>query len=214
MTDTGASRMRRPSWRDPRLGVGILLVVASVALGSWAVSSADATVEVYQTDAVLTPGDVIDVDDLHVVQVRLDGVEDLYLVPGADLSGAVVTRTVSAGELVPLASVGSADALELRPVQIAMPAAMQDIVTAGSRVELWVAMPDPGASTQVALLPPELLVDDVEVREVHADTSVFAGSDTVQVQVLVSSDDLPVVLAALTAEGQITVVPVLGGGVG
>lgn len=214
MTDTGASRMRRPSWRDPRLGVGILLVVASVALGSWAVSSADATVEVYQTDAVLTPGDVIDVDDLQVVQVRLDGVEDLYLVPGADLSGAVVTRTVSAGELVPLASVGSADALELRPVQIAMPAAMQDIVTAGSLVELWVAMPDPGASTQAALLPPELLVDDVEVREVHADTSVFAGSDTVQVQVLVSSDDLPVVLAALTAEGQITVVPVLGGGVG
>ncbi|WP_156251928.1 hypothetical protein [Pseudactinotalea terrae] len=206
--------MRRPSWRDPRLGVGILLVVASVALGSWAVSSADATVEVYQTDAVLTPGDAIDVDDLQVVQVRLDGVEDLYLVPGADLSGAVVTRTVSAGELVPLASVGSADALELRPVQIAMPAAMQDIVTAGSLVELWVAMPDPGASTQATLLPPELLVDDVEVREVHADTSVFAGSDTVQVQVLVSSDDLPVVLAALTAEGQITVVPVLGGGVG
>lgn len=206
--------MRRPSWRDPRLGVGILLVVASVALGSWAVARADATVEVYQAGAALTPGDVVDVDDLAVVQVRLDGVESVYLVPGAELeAGAVITRTVGAGELVPLASIGASDALELRPVQIAMPAAMTDIVSPGTLVELWVAMPDP-ASTVTALLPPELLVADVEVREVHEDTSVFAGSDTVQVQVLVHRDDLPDVLAAIAAEGQITVVPVLGGGVG
>jgi hypothetical protein len=206
--------MRRPGWRDPRLGVGILLVVASVALGSWAVARADATVEVYQASTVLTPGDVIDADDLQVVQVRLDGVEGVYLVPGDELAlEALVTRTVSAGELVPLASLGSAEELELRPVQIPMPAAMQDTVTAGSRVELWVAMPDP-TSTQAALLPPELLVEDVEVRGVHADTSVFAGSDMVQVQVLVHQEDLPDLLAALTAEGHITVVPLLGGGAG
>lgn len=210
VADSGASRMRRPSWRDPRLGVGVLLVVASVALGSWAVSRADATVEVYQASGPVTPGDVIDVDDLHVVQVRLDGVENMYLVPGSELEEAVITRTVADGELVPLAALGSADDLDLRPVQIAMPATMQDIVTPGSRVDLWVALPDPG-STQRALLPPELLVEDVEVREVHTDTSVFAGSDSVQAQVLVATADLPGVLAALAADGQITIVPVLGG---
>jgi hypothetical protein len=202
--------MRRPSWRDPRLGVGILLVVASVALGSWAVSRADATVEVYQAATALTPGDVVEVTDLQVVQVRLDGVEGVYLVPGADLETAVITRTVGAGELVPLSSLGSQEQLELRPVQIAMSAAMQDLVTAGSRVELWVAMPDP-TSPQGGLLAPELLVEDVEVRDVHADTSVFAGADSVQVQVLVHEDALPDLLAALAADGQITIVPVLGG---
>jgi len=205
--------MRRPSWRDPRLGVGILLVVASVALGSWAVSRADATVEVYQADTALTPGEVVDVSDLQVVQVRLDGLEGVYLVPGVDLETAVVTRTVGAGELVPLSSLGSPEQLELRPVQIAMSAAMQDLVTAGSRVELWVAMPDP-TSPQGGLLRPELLVDDVEVRDVHTDTSVFAGADSVQVQVLVHQDALPDLLAALAADGQITIVPVLGGGAG
>ncbi|WP_420112617.1 hypothetical protein [Pseudactinotalea sp.] len=213
MADTGASRMRRPSWRDPRLGVGVLLVVGSVALGSWAVSRADATVDVYQASGPLTPGDVVDLDDLQVVQVRLDGVEGVYLVPGSELEEAVVTRTVAAGELVPLASLGTSEEIDLRPVQLAMPAAMQDIVTAGSRVDLWVALPDPG-STQRELLPPELLVEDVEVREVHTDTSVFAGSDSVQVQILVSTTDLPNVLAALSADGQITIVPVLGGGAG
>ena len=213
MADIGVNRMRRPSWRDPRLGVGILLVVASVALGSWAVSRADATVEVYQASGPLTPGEAIDLDDLQIVQIRLDGVEGVYLVPGGELEDMVITRTVDAGELVPLAALGDPGMLDLRPVQVSMPAAMQDVVTPGSRVDLWVALPEP-ASTQRTWQAPELLVEGVEVREVHADTSVFAGSDTVQVQVLVPTADVPDVLAALAADGQITIVPVLGGGAG
>ena len=34
---------RRPSWRDPRLGVGVLLMAASVALGAWTVAGASPT---------------------------------------------------------------------------------------------------------------------------------------------------------------------------
>src|SRR5690606_16889177 len=82
VSESTAARMRRPSWRDPRLGVGILLVVASVALGSWVVARADATVTVYQAAQALTPGEPVDVEDLRPVQIRLDGVEETYLVPG------------------------------------------------------------------------------------------------------------------------------------
>lgn len=214
MTETSAARMRRPSWRDPRLGIGILLVVASVALGSWAVSRADATVEVYQARVALTSGEVLTADDLQVVQVRMPEVDSVYLVPDSDLlDGSVVTRTVAAGELVPIASLGSAEQVGLRPVQVAMDAAMQDLVAKGSVVDLWVALPDPGAP-QGELLPPEPLVTGAEVRAVHASSSVFVGSDQVQVQVLVGEDDLASVLAALTADGVIHVVPQLGGGVG
>ena len=214
MSETSAPRMRRPSWRDPRLGVGILLVVASVALGSWAVARADASVDVYQARETMTPGDTIDLDELQVVQVRLDDVGSIYLVPGSDLvQGSVVTRTVAQGELVPLASLGSADDVDVRPVQVPMSASMSDVVTTGSRVDLWVALPDPG-SPQGTLLPPEELVSGLEVRAVDEDTSVFAGSDQVQVQVLVPQDVLPDVLAAVSSEGLVTVVPAPGGGVG
>lgn len=206
--------MRRPSWRDPRLGVGVLLVVASVVLGSWAVSRADASVEVYQARTALTPGEVVTAEDLQVVQVRMDAVDDVYLVPGSALvDGAVVTRTVTAGELVPLAALASADDVGLRPVQVPMDAAMQDLVGEGSVVDLWVAMPDP-AGSQGALLPPEPLVTGAVVRAVHASSSVFVGSDQVQVQVLVDEDELGAVLAALTADGVVHVVPQLGGGAG
>lgn len=211
MSESTAPRMRRPSWRDPRLGVGILLVVASVALGSWAVARADTSVDVYQANETLTPGDAVDVDQLQVVQVRIEDVDATYLVPGSDLlEGAVITRTVGAGELVPVAAVGSAEEVDVRPVQIPMSASMTDVVGTGSTVDLWVALPDP-ASAQGALLPPEELASGLEVRSVHEDTSVFAGSDSVQVQVLVPEDDLSAVLAALTSEGEITVVPAPGG---
>lgn len=212
VSEMNTPRMRRPSWRDPRLGVGVLLVVASVALGSWAVSSADATVSVYQAREALTPGDVIDDADLQVVQVRLDGVESVYLVPGSDLlPGSVVTRTIDAGELVPLASLGSADEIDVRPVQVPMSAALTDAVAKGTRVEIWAAMPDP-ASPEKAYMDPAPLVTGVEVADVYTDTSVFAGSDSVQIQVLVPVDDVSAVLAALAAEAQITVVPVPGVG--
>lgn len=214
MSETSTQRMRRPSWRDPRLGVGVLLVAGSVALGAWAVSSADSSVDVYQARVAMTPGDVVEADDLQVVQVRLDDVEAIYLVPGSDLvPGSVVTRTVAAGELVPLASLGSATDIDVRPVQVPMSAAMQDVVGKGSVVDLWVAMPEPG-SAQGDLLPPELLVSDVAVRDVHASSSVFVGSDQVEIQVLVPEADLSAVLAAITADGVIQVVPQLGGGVG
>ena len=94
-----------------------------------------------------------------------------------------------------------------------MSTSMSDVVTTGSRVDLWVALPDP-ASPQDALLPPQELVSGLEVRAVAEDSSVFAGSDQVQVQALVPQDDLPDVLAAVASEGLVTVVPAPGGGVG
>src|SRR5690606_13585820 len=54
-----APRLRRPGWRDPRLAFGLLLVAGSVALGSWAVSSAGRTVAVYAVAETVTPGDVL-----------------------------------------------------------------------------------------------------------------------------------------------------------
>jgi hypothetical protein len=211
MVERNAARLRRPSWRDPRLGVGVLLVAGSVALGSWVVAGADRTVAVYQARDTLSPGTRIDVEALDVVQVRLDAVDATYLVPGADLpADAVVLRTVGEDELLPVTAVGSAAELDLRPVQVPMTAALQTSVGTGSRIDLWVAVPD-GSGPTASLLPPELLVGDVEVAAVHEDTSVFAGSGEVQVQVLVPLDDLPAVLAALGAEGSsVTVVPLPG----
>lgn len=209
MTETGI-RMRRPHWRDPRLGVGILLVVASVALGSWLFATADRSVEVYQARATLTPGQPVLATDLVIVRAQLDDVAGSYLLPSQDLDDLVISRTVPAGDLVPMSALGDAGAIDVRPVQIAMNSAMQDLVEIGSLVDLWVALPDAGGISG-DLLAPELLVAAVEVGSIYEDTSVFAGGSEVQVQILIAESDLARVLAALTADGEITLVPVPAG---
>ncbi|SEE99175.1 hypothetical protein [Ruania alba] len=206
MTASAASRIRRPSWRDPRLGVGVLLVAGSVALGSWVVSEANRTVEAYAAPEVLTPGDAVPVEELEIVSVTVPEVDSTYLTPQSPLeAGAVVVRTIQPGELVPLASVGSAADVDVRTVTVPIGSALAEGIGAGSRVDLWVGPGDDAGE-------PELLVSGAEIAAVHEDTSLFSGPGTMQAHLLVPIDALPVVLAAIGAESAITVVPIPGSG--
>ena len=210
MSEPVMSRIRRPSWRDPRLGVGVLLVAGSVALGSWTVAQADHTVTVLAAASVLAPGEQLEEEDLVATQVSVPEVADTYLTPETELAeDLVVLRTVGEGELVPLAALGSAEAVQVRTVTVALDAALADTIGPGSRVDLWVAELAPESGGQ-SLLPPEPLVQAVEVAQVHQDTSIFAGADQMIAQVLVPTEDLAAVLAAQTGGGQITIVPVPG----
>ena len=53
VTTTQANRLRRPTWKDSRLLVGLLLVLLSTALGGFVVSRAEDTVPVYAAKADL-----------------------------------------------------------------------------------------------------------------------------------------------------------------
>lgn len=215
MSDDDAQRLRRPSWRDPRLGVDILLVVGSVALGSWAVAQADATVEVLATVEALTPGDRLGDAQLETRPVRPDGgLTDIYLPATTEVAeDAVVTRVVGAGELVPAAAVGSAADVTLRPVVVALSGAVPNGVTQGGLVDLWLTIPTrPGQAPDDASAPPQLLAEGLVVADLLEGDSLFAAAGGSAVQVLVTQDDLPTVLAALAGDGEIVVVPVPGGG--
>ena len=89
---------------DPRLLIGLALVVASVAGVVALLSAVDESVAVLAAGEDLSPGDRIQARDLVPVEVRLDAAARHYLLPG-DLpaGGLVVTRSVGEGELVPVA---------------------------------------------------------------------------------------------------------------
>ncbi len=99
---------RRRFALDPRLLIGLLLVVGSVVGVVGIVSAADSRTLVYAAAGPLAPGDRIDGGDLVERSVALDGTDTLYLAPD-DLpdGGLVVTQSVRDGELVPLSAVGS-----------------------------------------------------------------------------------------------------------
>ncbi|MBI9116038.1 hypothetical protein [Sanguibacter suaedae] len=212
-----APRLRRPGWRDPRLAFGILLVAGSVALGSWAVTSAGRTVSVYAVSRTVTPGETLDASDLVAVDVRIGDDASRYLSPSADLADdLVVLRTVGDGELLPAAAVGTADALGTRSVTVPVDQAISSEVRPGALVDLWIV--PPGASTTAPVdpaaglpVPVELASDLVvaEVRESGGGGLMVNGAPTVHV--LVPDEDLATVLAALSSDGSVVILPVPGG---
>lgn len=213
------ARVRRPTWRDPRLALGIVLVAGSVALGSWAVSTAGRTVAVYAAAGPLTPGETLDMSALRTVEVRLGAQEDDYFVAGEAVpEDLVALRVVGDGELVPRSAVGDAAELAVRPVAISVTGGLSDRVTDGALVDIWF-VPDPdttrgdgGAAKDVApVSEPHELVGQVVVAQVAEASSTLVTGGATTLHVLVPTGSLPEVLGALAAEGEIAVVPVAGG---
>src|SRR5699024_4585869 len=154
-------------------------------------------------------GALVAVDDRGSCGVRVPAVADAYLTPGGGrAAGLVVLRTVGAGEMGPLAALGSAQSVQVRTVTVPVDAALAESIRPAGLVDLWVALPAGDGGAGATLAAPEPLVQSVQVAQVHEDTSIFAGADQMVAQVLVPVDDLADVLAAQTGDGTITTVPV------
>jgi hypothetical protein len=205
-----ASRLRRPTWRDPRLLVGCALVAGSVALGATVVSSARDTAPVYVAAHDLVPGDPVAVSDLRVVDVNLGGEAAGYLAPesGGLAAGTVATGVVHSGELLPRAALGKASDVHVRTVAVPVGGMLSDRVEAGSSVDVWfVPKAATGATGADAASTPRRITEGAVVAQVDEPGSSLVGGGQTTVQVLVPQDDLPTVLAALAADGTVTVVP-------
>ena len=208
-----AARLRRPGWRDPRLLVGIALIAASVVLGSWAVTTAQRTVPVYVARDVLVPGAALPEAALVVADVRLADHVDGYLRADEPLpEGAVLLRTVGAGELVPVAAVGQAADLDVRTVPVALAGPPPSGLRAGSRVDLWFTpeAPSGGSERPDEDVAPRELATGLTVAELSSPDGAFASGGARTAHVLVPVDELPTVLGALAGRGTVDLVPVPG----
>lgn len=214
------ARLRRPGWRDPRLILGLVLVATSVALGSWAVSSAGRTVAVYAASGPMTPGEAVDTTNLRTVEVRLGSGDGKYFLAGQPLPDDLVAlRVVGDGELVPRSAVGASEELDTRAVAIQVAGGLSDRVTDGALVDVWFVPTTEGGSAaptgkgpkgEASDEPRELATQVVVAQVSEAGGPLVSGGGST-LHVLVPTDALPGVLAALTADGEIAVVPVAGG---
>lgn len=209
-----ANRLRRPGWRDPRLLAGVSMVAASVALGSWVVQGAERTTQVYVAREALTPGSGVDASRFTVAEVRLGAVEvDRYLTVARGLPDDLVAlRAVSAGELVPRSALGSAAQLDVRPVGVTVAVPPSEGLVAGSLVDLWeIPTQQPSDAAGPAPTPRELAAG-LTVAQVKRPEGAFSTGGSTVVYVLVPSDLLPAVLAAIGGSATVQLVPVPGSG--
>lgn len=180
-----AIRARRPSWRDPRLAVGLALVCLSVLVGARVLATADDTVAVVAASGGLVAGQRVSSADLTEVRLRFTSEEDAdrYLTAGEQLPrDAVVLRPVGPGELVPRASISTEqDGLVEVPLSVD-PGRVPGSVRAGSVVDVWVTGDAEDSRRS------ELLLTEVPVLSVSRASGLGAGGLR-QVVVGIPSDD-------------------------
>lgn len=207
-TGRTARRLQRPGWRDLRLVAGVLLVLLSVAGGTRLVMSLDETTPVYAAARDLLPGQPIAAGDLAVVQVRMGEQTERY-VDGAEpvAPGTYLVRGVGAGELIPVAALGSArEALDKTVTVPVDPSALPGLTT-GALVDVWVSPRDPDA-LGVSYLDPRLLLAGAVVDRVPQQGSgLGAGLGRASVSVVVPADRVGDVIAAVDQDARLTLVP-------
>jgi hypothetical protein len=198
--------LHRPSWRDPRLLGGLLLVLLSVVGVAGLLRAVDTAEPVFVARHALTPGHRLTHDDLAVVHVRLAGVEQPYLSASDPLGDTVVVRPVPAGELVPSSAVGGADEVDLRPVTVPVDAGAADVLVTGSVVDVWVAGRASGRADGYER--PRLVAAGVLVAQRSGGHSGWGGSAGASVQLLLTPSLVPEVISAVDNQARITLVAV------
>lgn len=195
----------RAFWADARFLLGIALIIASVA-GVWlVVASARQTAPVFAAARTIVPGQTVTADDLRVVDVALGSTAETYVSPVSLEPGVIATRTILAGELVPQAAVGDADAATTTSVVIRPSGDVAASVVAGSVVEVWASPAEDGGGYG----DPRILVPSATVVTVDREDGVVSAQD-VSLEVVIPRADVAATLAALADESQLSVVPVAG----
>ena len=205
-----APRLRRPSWRDPRLLIGLALLMSSVAIGARLVSLADHTVPVYAARAALPTGTALSAEQVEVVHLRLTGTGAAYLDATRPLpADQVIVRTVGAGEVVPVAALAPAAQVRARPVGIPLDGVQPAGLARGGLVDLWASAKRRDA-VGGGYEEPERIAGPVEVFDVQAPSSSLSAGRSGSVQVLLPADALAPVLDALANQARLVVLPVPG----
>jgi hypothetical protein len=138
-----ATRQSRPRWLDPKLFLGILLVLASMALGARVIASADQTVEIWalKDDVDLAPSAPLTQSALVAKRVRFTSQDDAnrYVSAREKIpSGARMLRAVSAGEFLPRDSWTDQPDRQLEDAPLPVsPALRPKTLRAGDRVDIY-----------------------------------------------------------------------------
>lgn len=210
-----ASRLQRPSWKDARLLVGLLLVLTTTALVSLVVSAADDRVAMYAARTPLVPGQRLGPEHLTRVDVQLEDERSRYLSATTPLApDRFVLREVRAGELVPVSAVGSHAQVTVQPITLTVDAGSAEPLRVGSRVDVYVNPPASGGrGDEEEFTGPELVLEGVSVSSLPKSGSGLGGGGVRgerPVQVMAPRDKIRRIIGEVDRGARVTVVPMAG----
>lgn len=200
-----SDRSRRSRWFDPRLTIGIVLVLGSVLSMLFFVKSEDATVPVLAARSTLSPGDLVGIDDLVERRVTLGLAAGKYLERSAlPAAGLIVSRAIAQGELVPVSAVGRVRGVHFASVVVLISGELARSIVSGVVVDVWSAPRGDERDFDM----PQVLVPAATVVRMTAPQGMVTGAASTSVELLVSREYTAEILEAVANSSAISLVPV------
>ncbi len=205
---------RRPGWLDTRLLIGVLLVLIAVGGGAFLLRAADRSTQVWTVRSDLAAGATVQAGDLVPASVRFvsAGLADRYLPSVNPLpAGALATRHVAAGELLPRDAVATTTPTARVEVPLAVAAGdLPPSLHPGQPVDVW-AVPSGNRDSGSASAPVAVRVfADVPLQSLTTGTGLGgSGATTATVTLQRSGVDLAAALGSLAGR-RVVLVPVTG----
>ena len=194
----------RPRRRlDSRLIVGALVIVASIAAGYFVVTSTTRTTDLYVTRVTVVAGTALSEANLTRKPANLADASGAYLAAGDFVEGSIATRTLGAGEFVPLSAVGRVSAVTTTRMVVDVSSGLPEDTTPGTAVDVWATLTDPFGeqpSSSFVVVPGATFV-----RVVTSDA--LASDATMRAELQIPRSSLRSLLAAQGDGARIVVVP-------
>lgn len=194
-------KLQRPTVKDPRLIVGIILVIASIVGVSMVVERANNTTAVYQVREPIVPGAKLDEAHIEIVQVNLGAAEQHYIPASQSLADHVALATIETGELIAQSAVSPAHQTDQRPVPISVDRSLAALLAKGDYVDVWWQEEE---STE-----PELVTSRAVIWY-SPGSNTGMGASMVPVYIVVSAEQVPTILGFQQSPGVLSVLPVVG----
>lgn len=196
-------RLKRPSWKDPRLLVGLLLVLASVVGVVLLVARLDHTVPVYVAKSELHYGQAISEEDFMTVQVNLGEASDKYVLATDDVpENMLAVRPVKSGELIAKAALDEAPPPGEQSLMLALPVENISGLLPGDEIEIWVA--ERRGPQEFA--DPSKVVTKGTLADLDNQQTTLGPVNTVKVRIWLPSSDIPKILKSQSNQSQIFLV--------
>jgi len=203
-----AERLRVRPWTDPRLLLGVLLVLGATVLGARAFAAADHSVAYWTAAHDVRAGDRLTRADLVSVDVRLTGEAGELYIAVADTLPAEIDQLQWSQDLPAGGLVGRHDLVARRtassrqlPVSVAEGSMPRDL-RRGDHVEVWVGA-SPGDEQPE---PARRVLDDVTVLRAGTGDRGLEGSGARSVLLQVPPDALGGDVVSAVAAGHVTLI--------
>ncbi|WP_346844402.1 flagella basal body P-ring formation protein FlgA [uncultured Rothia sp.] len=200
-----AERMHKPGWKDPKLLMGLLLIVISLVAVVGVINATNKTQTYYVANRDISVGDSVEPSDLKVVEVRLGEADGLYLAASEELNQSIHAKQhIQKGELISANALQEPDEQGRCQVAIVLDSTVASSFSAGDYADIWVSHQEENGTSYSA---PIQVIQAAEISQINTEDSMIGSTGKTAVQILVTDTALAEVLDAINNESKINLVP-------